>query len=105
MARKKTGTYLSPGEAVGGTIFFFIYLLALPFVTGPLFDLVGLLLDVRIGQQLQNTIYYYVLFAVTIIIFHGMLGRTSQKLADNVGTACKVLAAGLIALYGLNELA
>ena len=104
MARKKTGTYLSPGEAVGGTIFFFIYLLALPFVTGPLFDLVGLLLDVRIGQQLQNTIYYYVLFAVTIIIFHGMLGRTSQKLADNVGTACKVLAAGLIALYGLNEL-
>lgn len=104
MAKQKTGGGLSSGELVGGTIFFVIYLLVLPFATDPLFRLVSLLLDVRISSGMQNTIYYYVIFAVTVIIFHGLLGRTSRGLVDNLGLAAKTLAAGLVAMYGLNEL-
>ena len=37
-------------------------------------------------------------------IFHGFLGRTSRNFADNLGGACKYMAVGLVALYGLNEL-
>lgn len=104
MAKRQSNAYLSSGELVGGTIFFVVYLLVLPFATEPLFQLVSVLLDVHIGKDLQNTIYYYVIFAVTVIIFHGLLARTSRNLLDNFETAAKTLGAGLIALYGLNEL-
>lgn len=104
MAKRQSNAYLSSGELVGGTIFFVVYLLVLPFATEPLFRLISILLDVNIGKGLQNTIYYYVIFALTVIIFHGLLARTSRNLMDNLGTAVKTLGAGLIALYGLNEL-
>lgn len=104
MAKRQSNAYLSSGELVGGTIFFVVYLLVLPFATEPLFRLISILLDLNIGKGLQNTIYYYVIFALTVIIFHGLLARTSRNLMDNLGTAAKTLGAGLIALYGLNEL-
>ena len=105
MAKKKTSPYMTPGEQIAGTVFFVIYLLVLPFVTGRLFRLAELLLDVTISQALQNVIYYYVLFAVTLLIFHKFLARTCRNLADNLGTACQTLLVGLVGLYGLNELA
>ncbi|MCI2056991.1 MAG: CPBP family intramembrane metalloprotease [Oscillibacter sp.] len=104
MAKKKLSGYMSAGEQIAGTVFFVIYLLVLPFVTAPLFRLVGTLLGTTISAGLQNTIYYYVLFAVTIIIFHGFLGRTTRSFADHPGSACKAVVLGIIALYGLNEL-
>lgn len=104
MARSKSTAYLSQPELVGGTIFFIIYLLVLPFATAPAFRLLSTLLGITISAGLQNTIYYYLVFAVTVILFHGLLGRTSRNLAENLGTAVKVLLAGLVALYGLNEL-
>lgn len=104
MAKRKSTAYMTSGEQIAGTVFFMIYLVVLPFATAPLFRWAGVLLGVTISPGLQNIIYYYVLFAVTIIIFHGFLGRTSRQLADNLGTACRTLGIGLIALYGLNEL-
>lgn len=104
MAKRGHTAYMSPGEQIAGTVFFVIYLLVLPFAAGPLFRLAGDLLGTHIDPGFQNALYYYILFAVTIVIFHGFLGRTSRQLADNLGVACKTLVAGLIALYGLNEL-
>ena len=104
MAKRGHTAYMSPGEQIAGTVFFVIYLLVLPFTAGPMFRLAGDLLGIRIDPGFQNALYYYILFAVTIVIFHGFLGRTSRQLADNLGVACKTLVAGLIALYGLNEL-
>ena len=104
MAKKKGTTYMTAGEQLAGVIFFVIYLLVLPFATAPLFRLVGGLLGVTISDSLQNMIYYYVLFALTIIIFHNFLGRTSRHFAENLGGACKTVVIGLIGLYGLNEL-
>ena len=105
MAKKKTSPYRTPGEQIAGTVFFVIYLVVLPFAAGPLFRLAGRLLDVTISAALQNVIYYYVLFAVTVLIFHKFLARTCRNLADNLGGACRMLLVGLVALYGLNELA
>ena len=95
---------MSPGEQIAGTVFFVIYLLVLPFAAGPMFRLAAELLGTKIDPGFQNALYYYILFAVTLIIFHGFLGRTSRQLADNLSVACKTLSAGLVALYGLNEL-
>lgn len=104
MARKKPGGYMSSGEQIAGTVLFFIYLAVLPFVTAPLFRLLGTLLGVTFSESLQNMIYYYVLFAATVIIFHGYLGRTTRAFADDPGGAVKTVLLGLVALYGLNEL-
>lgn len=105
MPRRKSAAYMSAGEKIAGTVLFVIYLAVLPFAAGPLFRLMGGLLGVTISQGLQNILYYYILFAVTVIVFHGFLMRTSRSFADNLGGACKYIAVGLVALYGLNELA
>ena len=103
MAKRKSSPYMSPGEQIAGTVFFVIYLVVLPFATASLFRLAERLLAVSISPSLQNAIYYYTLFVVTILIFHGFIGRTTRNFADNLGN-CKAVVVGLIALYGLNEL-
>jgi hypothetical protein len=104
MAKRKSVAYMSPGEQIAGTALFVIYLVVLPFAVSPMFRLLGTLLGTTISSNLQDILYYYVLFAVTLIIFHGFLIRTTRSLADNLGGACQTLVMGLIALYGLNEL-
>ena len=37
MAKRKSTSYMSPGEQIAGVIFFVIYLVVLPFATDPLF--------------------------------------------------------------------
>ena len=104
MAKKKSAPYMTSGEKIAGTILFAVYLVVLPFVTDPLFRFVGRLLDTTISATVQSVIYYYVLFAVTLIVFHKFVARTSRNFADNLGVACRNILLGLIALYGLNEL-
>ena len=104
MAKKKSAPYMTSGEKIAGTILFAVYLVVLPFVTDPLFRLIGKLLDTTISETVQSVIYYYVLFAVTLIVFHKFIARTSRNFADNLGVACRNMLLGLIALYGLNEL-
>ena len=104
MAKKKSAPYMTSGEKIAGTVLFAVYLVVLPFVTDPLFRFVGRLLDTTISATVQSVIYYYVLFAVTLIVFHKFVARTSRNFADNLGVACRNILLGLIALYGLNEL-
>ena len=104
MAKKKSAPYMTSGEKIAGTILFAVYLVVLPFVTDPLFRLIGKLLDTTVSATVQSIIYYYGLFAVTLIVFHKFIGRTSRNFADNLGVACRNMLLGLIALYGLNEL-
>ena len=49
MPRRKSAAYMSAGEQIAGTVLFVIYLLVLPFVTAPLFRLIGGLLGVPPG--------------------------------------------------------
>lgn len=104
MAKKKSTSYMSAGEQIAGVIFLCVYLIVLPFATAPLFRLVERLLGTDIPETLQNIIYYYTLLAITVIIFHGYIGRTTKRFADNLGESCKTIIVGIIAMYGLNEL-
>lgn len=104
MAKRKATTYMTAGEQIAGVIFFVIYLLVLPFAADPLFDLAGTLLGTTISSGLRSAIYYYALFAVTIVIFHKFITDTSRRFLDALGGAVKYTGMGLVALYGLNEL-
>ena len=104
MAKRQGSAYMTAGEQIAGVVFLVIYILVLPWVTDPIFDFAGRLLGTGISAHIRNLIYYYTLFAVTVLIFHGFLGRTCRNFFNNaVGTA-KYLFAGLVGLYGLNEL-
>lgn len=104
MAKQKAAPYMTSGEQLAGTIFFLIYLLALPFVTTPFFDLCEKLLNAGISTALRSGVYYGVLFLVSVVIFHKFLGRTTRNLGDNLGPACQAVLVGLVGLYGMNEL-
>lgn len=104
MAKSKASTYMTAGEQIAGVVFFVIYLLVLPFAADPIFDFAGKLLGADISSGLRSAIYYYVLFAVTIIIFHKFIARTSRQALEGIGGATKAVLLGLVALYGLNEL-
>ena len=87
MAKRKSVSYMTPGEQIAGTCFLCDLSVVLPFATAALFRLTERLLDASISPSLQNAIYYYTLFAVTLIIFHSFLGRTTRNFADNLGNA------------------
>ncbi len=105
MAKKKGGGGLTGLERTGGTLFFVLYLLLLPLAAGPLRRLAGELLGRRISEELYGAAYYYVLFAVTAILFHHLLARTTRRFLDDPALACKTAGAGIVAYYGLRELA
>lgn len=105
MAKQKAAPYMTSGERTAGVIFFLIYLVVLPFVTTPFFDLCQKLLGAVISPALRSGIYYGLLFVVSVIIFHKFLGRTSGNLGNNLGPACQTVLVGLVGLYGMNELA
>lgn len=100
-ARKSS---LTPGERFAGTIFFALYLLLLPLAAGPAFSQAERLLGRQIDSGLQSALYYYVIFAVTVLIFRRFLVKTSRRFSENSHTARTTIAIGLAAMYGLNLL-
>lgn len=104
MARKAASASMNHTERLAGTIFFVVYLLVMPLLAQRLFSLFALLLDTQIGAELQNALYYYLLFAATLIIFHRYIGHTTSRLLDNLDRAAVTLFLGLLIFYGANEL-
>lgn len=104
MARKAASASMNHTERLAGTIFFVVYLLVMPLLAQRLFSLFELLLDAQIGAEKQNALYYYLLFAVTLIIFHRYIGHTTSRLLDNLDRAAVTLFLGLLIFYGANEL-
>ena len=87
--RKAASTGLTAFERFGGTIFFVVYLLLLPVAAGPLFDWAQALWGQRIGANLRGAVYYYGLVAVTVLIFHSLLARTTRRLTEAPAEAGK----------------
>lgn len=104
MAKKRSSSALSHGETVGGLILLILYLFLLPLGKGAIFRLAERLLDVQLSSALENGIYYYAVFAAAVVIFRGLICRSSRRFLDDLGPACRTIATGLVALYGLNEL-
>ncbi|MCI8970785.1 MAG: CPBP family intramembrane metalloprotease [Oscillibacter sp.] len=105
MAKKRPSAGLTNLERFGGTIFFVFYLLLLPLAAEPARHLAGELLGRRISGELYGAVYYYGLFAVTAILFHHLLGTSTRRFLDDPGLTLKTAAVGLVAHYGLCELA
>ena len=104
MAKKGHTTYMTKLEHWLGGGFFLIYLLVLPFVADPLFQGLERLLGFALSEHTENMIYYYVIFALTVVIFWIYIGRTTgyfmSSTLPTLGTVCM----GLVGFYGLNEL-
>ena len=105
MAKKKSSGGLTRLERVGGTAFFALYLLLLPLAAGPARKLAEELLGRRVSPELYGAAYYYALFAVTAILFHHLLAASTRRFLDDPGGALKTAAVGIVAYYGLSELA
>ena len=105
MARKTAATTsMSHTERLAGTIFFVVYLLVMPLLADRFFALLEVLLDTQIDAGLQNALYYYILFAVTLIIFHGCIAATTTKFFDSLNRSFTTLFLALLVFYGANEL-
>lgn len=91
-------------ERVAGTIFFLVYLLVMPLLATRIFDLLEVVLDTTINDSLRNVLYYYTLFAVTVLLFHSYLAHTSGRFLDNLNRALSTMLLGLLVFYGANEL-
>ena len=105
MAKKKTASGgMNRTERVAGTIFFLIYLLVMPLLATRIFDLLEVVLDTTINDSLRNVLYYYTLFAVTVLLFHSYLAHTSSRFLDNLNRALSTMLLGLLVFYGANEL-
>lgn len=88
MAKKKTASGgMNRTERVAGTIFFLVYLLVMPLLATRIFDLLEVVLDTTINDSLRNELYYYTLFAVTVLLFHSYLAHTSSRFLDNLNRA------------------
>ena len=105
MAKKVAGTTQMTGmERIVGTIFFLVYLLVMPLFASRLFALAGTLLGVSITAEQRNVWYYYVIFALTLLLFHSFLARTSSFFFDKIGDASRTWGVALVVFYGANEL-
>ena len=92
MAKKKTASGgMNRTERVAGTIFFLIYLLVMPLLATRIFDLLEVVLDTTINDSLRNVLYYYTLFAVTVLLFHSYLAHTSSRFLDNLNRALSTM--------------
>ncbi len=103
-AKTSATTQMNHTERLAGTIFFVVYLFVMPFLLDKLFSTAEVLLGVRIEAGLQNALYYYFLFAVTLIIFHSFLGLTTSRLFDGLNRSLTALFLSLLVFYGANEL-
>ena len=104
MARRAAASHMNHTERVAGTIFFVVYLLVLPFLANRIFALIETLLDTTISDSLANILYYYILFAAVVLLFHSFLGKTSSRFINNLNRALGSFCMGLFVFYGANEL-
>ena len=105
MAGKKVrGVGLSHFEVIAGGILLLLYLLVLPFIRAGLFRAAEHLLGVSLSADTENRIYYYVLFAVTLVIFYSFVGRSTGYFFGNLVETLYAVGVGLVFFYGLNEL-
>lgn len=105
MAKKTAATtHMDRTERVAGTIFFVVYLLVMPLLLERLFSLVETLLGLPVERGVRSALYYYFLFAVTLVIFYRFIALTTSRFFDNPGRSCTELFFSLLVFYGANEL-
>ena len=104
MAAKGSSSPMTNLERALGGIFFAFYLIVLPFVADPLFAGLSRLFGRSIPENVRNMIFYYTLFALTVIIFWNYLGNVTGYFFSNFWRTIWSVCLGLVGFYGLNEL-
>lgn len=105
MARKRAAAGLTDLERFGGGVFFVLYLFLLPLAARPALGRLGELLGRRVPEGMGSAVYYYALFAITAVLFHSLLAKTTRRFLDDPGLGLKTAGVGIVAHYGLCELA
>lgn len=104
MAAKAASSPMTTLERTLGGIFFSMYLLVLPFVADPLFATLSRLLGRELPDNVRNMIFYYTLFALTLVIFWRYLGNMTSSFFSNFWKTTGAVCAGMVGFYGLNEI-
>ena len=104
MAAKGASSPMTALERALGGMFFALYLLVLPFAADPLFAGLSRLIGQEISDHVRNVIFYYTLFALTLVIFWQYLGSVTSYFFSNFWRTLATAGCGMVAFYGLNEL-
>lgn len=105
MAKKNAKhTYMTDMEIIGGWIFFAVYLLVMPLLLERLIHLFAVLLDTQISAAAANRVYYYILTAVTAVLFHRFLGNDMGRFFGSLNRCLTTAGMALVLFYGANEL-
>lgn len=106
MANAKTAanTHMTGMERIAGTVFFLVYLLVMPLLASRFFDLLHRLLGVSLTAAQRNEWYYYIVFALTLLLFHQFLAQTTSRFFNTTRDSFGTFLLGLILFYGANEL-
>ncbi|MDE7262254.1 MAG: CPBP family intramembrane metalloprotease, partial [Oscillospiraceae bacterium] len=91
-------------ERTLGGVLLVCSMVVFPVIAGRVFDFAEYMLETVIGKDLRDAVYYYVLFALTLVTFGNFWKRTTRALFSDVGRTLSSLGLGLIAFYGLNDL-
>lgn len=103
MAKKGVSTGMTRVEKILGGVLLAVYLVVLPLLADPLFDLIGKIFQTTVSESARSAAYYSILFALTLIAFWGYLGRTTRAFLDRMGSVLASVGIGLVVFYGLNE--
>lgn len=105
MAKKNAKhTYMTDMEVIGGWIFFAVYLLVMPLLLSRLIHVFAVLLDTHISTAAANRVYYYILAAVTAVLFHRFLGNDIGRFFGELNRCVTTAGMALVLFYGANEL-
>ncbi len=105
MAKKNAKhTYMTDMEIIGGWLFFAVYLLVMPLLLERLIHLFAVLLDTQISAAAANRVYYYILTAVTAVLFHRFLGSDMGRFFGSLNRCLTTAGMALVLFYGANEL-
>ncbi|MBR3704847.1 MAG: CPBP family intramembrane metalloprotease [Oscillospiraceae bacterium] len=104
MAAKAASSPMTALERTLGGVFFSMYLLVLPFAADALFAGLCRLLGRDLPDNVRNMIFYYTLFALTLVIFWHYLGHTTSYFLSNFWKTLAAVCTGMVGFYGLNEI-
>lgn len=103
--RRKPDAGLTRLERIGGIALFLAFYPLNPLIGKAIRTAAERLLEFRVTDGLYFIIYYYVFFALTVIVFQRLLAKGTRRFLDDPRLSLKTAAIGLVAYYGLVELA
>ncbi len=101
---KRASAGMRDSEKLAGLIFFLVYLLVMPLLYGKILLLTETLLGIDFSPAEENSIYYYLLFVVTMIIFHNFIWQNVERFIQRMAPTLGTVGLGLVVFYGCNEL-